>query len=141
VGFEPGTFNVADASRRGSPITVLVVDDYAEMRGLIRVAFELAEGFEVVAEAGSVDEALDAAGRTRPDAVVLDVLMPGRSPLDSLDDLAAAAGDPCAIVLLTALPDDAIADLAAGLPPGFPVVSKAQLPILPDVVTELCANA
>jgi len=132
---------MADGWRRGSPITVLVVDDYAEMRALIRVAFELAEGFEVVGEAGSVEEALDAAARTRPDAVVLDVLMPGRSPLDSLDDLSLAAGEPCAVVLLTALPDNAIADLATGLPDGFPVVSKGKLPILPDVVRSVCAEA
>jgi DNA-binding response OmpR family regulator len=55
--------------------TVLVVDDDADIRDVIRINLA-AEGYRVVA-AGDGEEALRLAQRSRPDAIFLDVLMPG----------------------------------------------------------------
>jgi two-component system NarL family response regulator len=121
-------------------IRVLVVDDYAEMRALILLAFNIAGGFEVVAEAGTADEAIREAERARPDAVVLDVLLPGRSGPAALSEIVAAAGKQCAVVLLTALSEDSdlLADAKAA---GVPIHSKAHLPRLPDVVRSLITSS
>ena len=56
---------------------VLVVDDHAEFRTATRALLE-AEGFDVVGEAGTADEALERARAVAPDVVLLDVRLPGR---------------------------------------------------------------
>jgi putative two-component system response regulator len=59
----------------GVDTTVLVIDDEAPIRLLCRVNLE-AEGMEVV-EASDGPGGLDAARAEKPDAVLLDVMMPG----------------------------------------------------------------
>lgn len=54
---------------------VLLVDDHAGFRRVARLMLE-SGGFQVVAEADSCLSAVAAAVRVRPDAVLLDVLLP-----------------------------------------------------------------
>jgi DNA-binding NarL/FixJ family response regulator len=117
-------------------IRVLVVDDYAEMRALILLAFKMAGGFEVVAEANNAEEAIRQAERVRPEAVVLDVRLPGRSGPAAMPEIVRAAGGRCSVVLLTALSEDnqMLAGARAG---GAPIHSKADLPRLPEVLRSL----
>jgi DNA-binding response OmpR family regulator len=56
-------------------LTVLVIDDEAPIRLLCRVNLE-AEGKEVL-EAENGESGLELAWRERPDAILLDVMMPG----------------------------------------------------------------
>ena len=56
-------------------LTVLVIDDEAPIRLLCRVNLE-AEGVRVF-EAGDGERGLELARRERPDAILLDVMMPG----------------------------------------------------------------
>ena len=73
------------ASRRR---TVLIVDDDEHLRRMLRVALRLA-GFET-REAGSGLDALAMLDRgERPDAIVLDVILPGIDGLAVRDELAA----------------------------------------------------
>ena len=67
-------------------ISVLVADDHAVVREGIRNVLSHEQGFEIVGEAANAEEALDLAGETRPDVVLLDITMPGQS------GLAAASG-------------------------------------------------
>lgn len=78
---------------------LLVVDDHACVRRGIREI--LAEGIPgaTIAEAASGDEALALAGRERPDLVVLDISMPGRSGLDALKELRARTKEVAVLVL------------------------------------------
>jgi DNA-binding NarL/FixJ family response regulator len=55
--------------------SVVIVDDHALFRSGVRA--ELAERVEVLAEAGTVEEAVAAILEHRPDVVLLDVHMPG----------------------------------------------------------------
>src|SRR5262249_66968 len=65
------------AAARGAPAagTVLVIDDEAAVRDLMQ-RFLTKEGFRVVT-ASSGDEGLRRARELRPDAITLDVMMPG----------------------------------------------------------------
>lgn len=59
-----------------SRITVLLVDDHQLIREGLRRAFDRAGDLQVVGEAGSVAEAMNALGRLTPDVVVTDVRLP-----------------------------------------------------------------
>lgn len=57
-------------------ITVLLVDDHQLIREGLRRAFDRAGDVEVVGEAGTVAEAVDALHRLTPDVLVTDVKLP-----------------------------------------------------------------
>lgn len=57
-------------------VTVLLVDDVEELRGVVRQALRLHGGFNVVAEAADGTSAVAAAAEHRPDVVVLDLGLP-----------------------------------------------------------------
>ena len=90
--------------------TVLVCDDEDVLRALIRATLG-AGGYEIV-EAADGDEALVQARSTRPDVILLDMMMPGRTGLDVLAELRADAQfADTPIVMLTARTQ--VADRAA----------------------------
>lgn len=65
-------------------IKVMIVDDHPLVREGIRSIVTAESGFEIVAEAGSGEEAVEVAGRLRPDVVVLDLSMPGEGGLSAV---------------------------------------------------------
>lgn len=67
------------------PQTVLVCEDEEALRALVRAALE-PSGCEIV-EARDGDESLDLARALEPDLIVLDLMMPGQSGLQVLDEL------------------------------------------------------
>jgi DNA-binding response OmpR family regulator len=88
---------------------LLVEDEPALARGLADNFRD--EGYEVQVEARG-DQALAAVRDARPDLVVLDVMLPGRSGLDVLRDLR-SAGDRVPVLMLTAKSD--VVDRVVGL--------------------------
>ncbi len=79
---------------------VLVVDDEPTVRDVVARYLER-DGY-VVKEVGDGDEVAAAIESFRPDLVVLDVMLPGRSGLDVLREL----GDRVPVILLTARTDE-----------------------------------
>ena len=73
---------------------VLIVDDSATMRRLIRTGIANDPRFEVVGEAADAREARDAVKALVPDVITLDVEMPGMSGLEFLDRLMRARPTP-----------------------------------------------
>jgi DNA-binding NarL/FixJ family response regulator len=70
---------------------VLIADDVADMRWLLRRVIESSEDFEVVAEAGDGQDAIEQARAHRPDVIVLDLAMPRMDGLEALPFLHSAA--------------------------------------------------
>lgn len=66
--------------------TVLVVDDASFMRLSIKSILEQ-NGFEVVAEAADGREAIEKYREFQPDAIILDVVMPGMDGLEALREI------------------------------------------------------
>ncbi len=98
--------------------TVLVVDDQASIRELLRLVL-LRLGHDVITAADGA-EGLAAARQHRPELVVSDVVMPGRSGLELLQDLAAEPRLRDTPVLLTS----ATADPEVASAPAFRFVPK-----------------
>ncbi|MBI3330066.1 MAG: response regulator [Nitrospinae bacterium] len=83
---------------------ILVVDDEAGVCDLL-CEFLTGLGYQVITVT-SGEEALVQADRERPDAILLDVRMPGMSGLDVLRRIR-AQGSTVRVVMLTALEDEA----------------------------------
>ena len=81
---------------------ILVVDDEPAIGWSLREI--LADEGHAVDVAATVAEALAVAGRTPPDAILLDVRLPGRDGIDAIPDLQATAPGG-AIVVMTAFGD------------------------------------
>jgi DNA-binding NarL/FixJ family response regulator len=62
------------------PLRVIVCDDCAELREVVRSALERDGDLSVVGEAGDAADAIALAESERPDAIVLDLTMPGAEP-------------------------------------------------------------
>jgi len=70
-----------------APIRVLIVDDHAVVRTGIRLLLAAEDDLEPVGEAGSKREAIFEARSTKPDVVLLDVVMPDGSGLEVIPQL------------------------------------------------------
>ena len=67
-----------------APIRVLLVDDHAIVREGLRALLEQNETLSIVGEAADGTEALEFAGRLRPDVVLMDLKMPGLPAPDAI---------------------------------------------------------
>jgi DNA-binding NarL/FixJ family response regulator len=87
-----------------SQVRVLVCDDHALVRSGLRRLLELERDLKVVGEAADAEAAIVLTERERPDVLLLDVVLPGRSGIDVLPELAEAA--PATKVLVLSMQDD-----------------------------------
>lgn len=85
---------------------VVIADDEPLARALLRALLEEEGGIQILAEARDGAEAVAMVERFQPDAVFLDVDMPGRGGMDAAREVQAFSGTE--IVFLTAHPPHAI---------------------------------
>lgn len=69
---------------------VLLVDDIASIRSMLRTLLELEDGFEIVGEASNGKEAVQAAATLDPEVVVMDLHMPEMNGLEATQAIATA---------------------------------------------------
>jgi len=85
---------------------VLIVDDNAGTRAMVRIILERI-GHEVVGEAGDGDSAIKAFSKLRPEVMFLDIIMPGKSGIEVLEEIRKI--DPAAkVILVTAIDQDEV---------------------------------
>jgi two-component system response regulator NreC len=87
-------------------ITVVIADDHAVVRKGLRLLLDAEPGLRVVAEAGTVPDAIRMAKAHRPRVIVLDLNMPGGSSLEAIPQI---ASDTTAVVVLTMQDDPSFA--------------------------------
>lgn len=79
----------AVASDSGARKRVLLVDDHPFMRAGLAQLIERQTDLQICAEAGNPTEALAAIAKTKPDLILTDLTMPGRSGLEFVKDVIA----------------------------------------------------
>jgi two-component system response regulator DevR len=94
-----------DEPRDRSALRLLVVDDHEVVRQGLVALLDRREGFEVVAQAGTVAEAVAAAARFEPDLVVMDVRLPDGSGIEACREIRAARPE-TRVIMLTSYPDE-----------------------------------
>lgn len=104
--------------------SILIVDDHDGFRSFARAVLE-ADGFEVVGEAADGASALEAAGRLRPDLVLLDVQLPDLDGFEVAERLARAEDPP--VVVLVSTRGAASYRNRLGRTPARGFISKAEL--------------
>src|SRR4029077_8486744 len=82
-----------------SPFRVVVADDFADMRHLVKITLERSGRFEVVAEAANGVEAVAEATDHQPDILLLDLSMPVLSGMEALPQIRAASPGTKVVVL------------------------------------------
>jgi two-component system response regulator NreC len=85
-------------------IRVLVVDDHAVVRAGLRRVLDAEPDIETVAEAANAERAVFEAMEHKPDVVLMDVVMPGKSGIEIIPTLQQSA--PQAKVLVLSMQDD-----------------------------------
>ena len=82
------------------PTTILIAEDQRMMRSALTTLLDLEADLTVVGGVGRGDEVIAAAQRLRPDVVLLDIELPGRSGLDVIAPLLEAVPG-CDVVVVT----------------------------------------
>jgi two-component system, response regulator PdtaR len=121
-----------------SSIRVLVAEDDENARSLlVDLLREL--GHEVVAEAGTGEQAIVSARAARPDVVLLDVHMPGRSGIEAAEAIAREV-DEAAVVLLTGDATLSLTDRDADATAAIAFLAKPASPRVIDSTVRLAAR-
>lgn len=87
-------------------IRVVLVDDQALVRGGLAMMLRVHEDIEVVAEAGTGLEAIEAARTHRPDVILMDIRMPAMDGLEATSRILEEADWDVRVVILTTFDPD-----------------------------------
>jgi DNA-binding NarL/FixJ family response regulator len=87
------------------PLRLVVVDDHEVVRQGLVALLDRRTGFEVVAQAGTVAEAIAVAARYEPDLVIMDVRLPDGSGIEACREIRAERPQ-TRVVMLTSFPDE-----------------------------------
>ena len=123
-------------ARRSGKVRVLLVDDLPDIRLVMRLLLEADGRCDVVGEAADGAEAVRLAGELHPDAVVLDLRMPGMDGISALPLIRGAAPG-AVVVALSALPVGPMTDTAVDL--GATYVRKPDLRRVVNLVASLAS--
>jgi len=90
----------------GRPIRLVIVDDHALFRQGLVTLLDAAHGLDVCAEGATGDEAVDLAARFTPDALLLDVDLPGPPAQTTVRTL--GRGAPGTAIVIVTVHDDPV---------------------------------
>ncbi|HSR26432.1 MAG TPA: response regulator transcription factor, partial [Candidatus Eisenbacteria bacterium] len=94
-----------DAAPRQELLRLMLVDDHEVVRSGLRAMLEAAGDMRVVAEAGTVVDAIAQAERVRPDVIVMDVRLADGSGIEATREIRARRPD-SRVLMLTSFADD-----------------------------------
>lgn len=116
IPYHGGVQKVSAGSRGSrSPVRVMIVDDHEIVRRGIAEVIDRDERLEVVAEAGTVEDAVRRAKLVTPDVLLVDLQLPDGTGLDIMRHAAKELPDTKCVVLTTFDDDAALsASLEAG---------------------------
>jgi len=106
-------------------LRILIADDHEIARRGIRVLLENQAGWEVCAEARDGREAVECAGRLKPDVLLLDVGMPNLNGLDAARQILAMTPEARILILTVHDSEQVVREVLAAGARGFLLKSDA----------------
>ena len=94
-----------ETGRSPTDLRLLIVDDHEVVRQGLVALLDRRAGFQVVAEAGTVAEAVEQARKFQPDVVVMDVRLPDGTGIEACREIRAEMPR-TRVVMLTSYPDE-----------------------------------
>jgi two-component system NarL family response regulator len=104
MGGDPGTTGGDAGTRRPDPIRALIVDDHALFRRGLEMVLSAEDDIEVVGEASDGREAVEKAGESLPDVVLMDIRMPRSSGIEACRAMKEVA--PSAKIVMLTISDE-----------------------------------
>ena len=83
---------------------IMIVDDHAMLREGMRNLLEQEKDFELVGEAADGEEALELAGKLKPDIIIMDIVMPKMNGVEATRQIKQVSPS-TALLILTAYSD------------------------------------
>ena len=117
----------------------VLVDDEPDIVYLARTLFERDGRFDVVGEASDGEQAVRLAQRLRPEALLLDILMPGMDGWEALPLIRRVAPDTAVVVVSALGRRQDVAERATALGAAA-YVEKAKLGSTPALVASVCPD-
>jgi len=114
-----------EEKRVGSVVRVVVVDDQLPFRRAMAAVVSATDGFELVGEAASGEDALTVSAAVAPDLVLMDVHLPGIDGVEATRRLRSRAAPPVVLLLSTHDADAGEALMAESGAAGY--VTKSEL--------------
>jgi two-component system, NarL family, response regulator DevR len=96
---------MSDDKPEFKPLRLMLVDDHEVVRNGLKMMLEAAGDVRIVAEAGSVRDAVAHAARTKPDAIVMDVRLTDGSGIEATREIRAQRPE-TRVLMLTSFDDD-----------------------------------
>ncbi|OLF07632.1 DNA-binding response regulator [Actinophytocola xinjiangensis] len=121
------------------PVRVALVDDHEVVRRGLRDLLDGEPGIEVVAEAGSVDEALVRTAATGPDVVVIDIRLPDGDGVSLCRALRSRDPAPACLVLTAFDDEQALVEAIMAGASGY-LLKQVRGQDLVDAVREVAAG-
>jgi DNA-binding NarL/FixJ family response regulator len=94
-----------ETGARAKPLRVMLVDDHEIIRSGLRSIIQQGGDLRVVAEAGTVADAVSEAARVRPDVIVMDVRLPDGNGIEATREIR-ARDEAINVLMLTTFADD-----------------------------------
>ncbi len=98
-------------SAANRPLRIVLIDDHAVVREGVRALLEDEPGFQVVGECGDAERAIAEVERLEPDVAVLDLRLPGPTPVTTVRALKAASPATQVLIFTSFAPDAQIREL------------------------------
>jgi DNA-binding NarL/FixJ family response regulator len=102
--------NPPETTAPADAIRILIADDHEVVRIGLAALLDAEDGFSVVAQAPSGDEAVRLARLHRPDVVVMDIRMPNGSGIDACRTISRELADTPVVMLTSFADSDALFD-------------------------------
>ncbi len=96
---QPSTGNASENESINRQIRVILADDHALVREGTRRLLEVESDVEVVAEAASGEEAVEAVQRLHPDIAIIDIAMPGIGGIQATREIKTSCPETAILIL------------------------------------------
>ncbi len=92
-------------ANKGEKIKVLIVDDHQVVRQGLRSYLDMYEDMQVVGEAGNGSEAIELASQSKPDVILMDLVMPVMDGITAIERIK-SLGIASRVIALTSFDED-----------------------------------